>query len=113
MNVDEELSNLFKNNLKIIDKIVYDLIIHDFNILTDYYIKILKNEENLNFCIDPSPHLDMYINNDTIKEMNDYLSYDFTAYKLLYKMINEKYKINPDPNLLNSLLDYYFDFLLN
>lgn len=44
MNIDDELSNLFNNKLNLkIDKKIYQLILHDFNILADYYIKILQN----------------------------------------------------------------------
>ena len=113
MDTEEELCNLLNNNLKIIDKVIHDLIIHDFTILTDYYFEIMKNEGNFNFCIDPSPHLDLYINNKTIEEMYEYLSNNFTGYKLLYKMIKDKYKIIPEENIISSLLDYYFDLLLN
>jgi hypothetical protein len=113
MNIEDELCNLLNNKLKIIDKETHELIIHDFTILTNYYFEIMKNEENFNFCIDPSPHLDIYINNKTIKDMYNYLSDDFTGYKLLYKMIKDKYKIIPEENIISSLLDYYFEFLLN
>lgn len=113
IDIDDELSNLFNNSLKIIDKKIYDLIIHDFNILTDYYIKILQNDGDFNFCIDPCPELDMYINEEIINNMYNYLSYEHTGYKLLFRMIKEKYKIYPEENILNSLLDYYFEFLLN
>ena len=111
--IDDELSNLFNNNLKIIDKKIYDLIIHDFNILTDYYIKILQNNDDFNFCIDPCPELDMYINEEIINNMYNYLSYEYTGYKLLFTMIKDKYKIDPEENILSSLLDYYFEFLFN
>jgi hypothetical protein len=115
MNIDinDELSKLFTNSLKIIDKKIYDLILHDFYILTDYYIKILKNENDFNFCIDPCPELDMYMNEENIYDMYTYLSYDNTGYKLLFNMIKEKYNIKPEENILNPLLDYYFEFLLN
>jgi hypothetical protein len=85
----------------------------DFNILTDYYIKILQNNDDFNFCIDPCPELDMYINEEIINNMYNYLSYEYTGYKLLFTMIKDKYKIDPEENILSSLLDYYFEFLFN
>jgi hypothetical protein len=110
---EEELSNLFNNSLKILDKNIYQLIIKDFNVLTNYYIKILEHEEEMNFCIDPCPELEIYINKEIINEMYIYLSRNQVGYNLLYFMIKDKYKINPEQNLLNSLLDYYFELLLN
>jgi hypothetical protein len=113
MNIEDELSYLFENNLKILDSKINNLILYDFNNLADYYIKIIKNEDNLNFCIDPYPEFEVYINKTVIQQMYEYLIYNQFGYKLLYKIIENKYKIYIDKNILNSLLDYYYDSLLN
>lgn len=114
MNIDDELSNLFNNKLNLkIDKKIYQLILHDFNILADYYIKILQNEGDFNFCIDPCPELDVYIDEDIISIIYNYLSFDYTGHKLLLKIIKDKYNIESEENIIISLLDYYFDFLIN
>ena len=53
------------------------------------------------------------MNEEIINNMYNYLSYEHTGYKLLFTMIKDKYKINPEENILTSLLDYYFEFLFN
>ena len=112
-NIDNDLSYLFNNNLKIIDKKTYDLINNDIDILSDYYIKILCNECNFNFCIDICSELDMYMTDEIVDDMNTYLSFDNRGYKLLFNRIKDKHNIIPDEKILISLLDYYFDLLLS
>lgn len=45
--------------------------------------------------------------------MYNYLSFDYTGHKLLLKIIKDKYNIESEENIIISLLDYYFDFLIN
>ena len=109
---EEELSTLFENSLKMMDDKMYQLIMYDFNFLTDYYIKIINNEENTHFCIDPCPHLEIYVNKENLEEIYKYLTNNQMGYYLLVKKIKEKYKIVADPTILETLLDYYYDFLI-
>lgn len=111
-NVDV-LSDLFEKNCQIIDPNILKLIDHDMDTLANYYGEIINNIDNCNFVIDPIPELDLYLDENSVKTIYSYLTYEKKGYHILFNKIGMQYQIIPDKLLTDTLLDYYFDYLLN
>ena len=112
-NNDEVLANLFEQKCQIIDPNILKLIDHDLDKLSDYYGEIMNNIDNFNFLIDPIPELDMYLDENSVKLILSYLTYEKRGYHILFDKIGRQYQIIPDKLLTDTLLDCYFDYLLN
>jgi hypothetical protein len=104
---------LMLDNVKIdeLEPILLQIIEYDFNKLRDFFI----NRET-EFCIEPEPIHEYYLNSDNCKRMYDYLVNNSMGYTLLKNkvlLINERHKIFDfvEEKDIQTYVDYYLDLL--
>jgi|TARA_R110002074_G_scaffold210076_1_gene379108 hypothetical protein len=107
-----ELTSML-DNVKIdeLEPILLQIIDSDFNKITDFFI----NRE-VDFCIEPDPIHEYYLNSENCKRIYDYLVNNSIGYILLKSkmlLINEKYKIFEliEDDDIKTYVDYYLQFL--
>jgi hypothetical protein len=93
---------------------IYHLIMNDMKKLTEYYY-IWKNEkeENIGFVIEPLPELDMYMDENFVDQLYDFLlrnDFGRTVFAQKIRSVNPLEEI--DFRIFETLFQNYLDVLI-
>lgn len=114
INEEDELVNSFDKNLTIIDVKLLKVIQNDFEFLSSYYILNISNLLNHKFKIDIDHYMNKYIMTESeTKEVYKYIINNNRGYNILYDMIKKEYNINPHKHIINNLIHYYINDILD
>ena len=111
---DNDLIKLFDYSLNVIDTKLLKIIENDFYFLSRYYIYNITNLLNHKYKIDICKHMNKYIMSEIeAKEVYKYIINNNRGYNMLYDMIKKEYNINPHEHIINNLIHYYINDILD
>ena len=102
----DELIDKISNNFKIKEDIVILISEQDIIILADYYDNLNKKSFNLEVIIGGCTY------KDVSREIYEYLVYNQRGYNKLYEVVAQKHNIIPNMITIQTIMDYYYDYLL-
>lgn len=113
-NDEDSLINSFDKTLTIIDTKLLKVIENDFEFLSSYYIHNISNLLNPKFKIDIDHYMNKYIMTESeTKEVYKYIINNNRGYHILYDMIKKEYNINAHEHVINNLIHYYINDILD
>jgi hypothetical protein len=103
----DELIDRISNNFSVKENIAILIAEQDIIVLADYYDNLNKKSFDLEVIIGGCTY------KDVSKDIYEYLVYDQRGYNKLYEVVAEKYNIIPDKITIQTIMDYYYDYLLS
>ena len=115
LNKDEDdLVKFFDYTLTVIDNKLLKIIENDFEFLSRYYIHNITNLLNPKYKIDIYKHMSKYIMSESeVKDVYKFIINNNRGYNMLYDMIKKEYNINPREHIINNLIHYYINDILD
>ena len=103
----DELIDRISNNFSVKENISILIAEQDIIVLADYYDNLNKKSFDLEVIIGGCTY------KDVSKDIYEYLVYDQRGYNKLYEVVAKKYNIIPDKITIQTIMDYYYDYLLS
>jgi len=111
---DDDLVKFFDYTLTVLDNKLLRIIENDFYFLSRYYIYNIRNLLNPKYKIDICNHMNKYIMNEIeAKQVYKFIINNNRGYNMLYDLIKKEYNINPHEHVINNLIHYYINDILD
>ena len=111
---EDDLVKLFDYTLTVIDTKLLKIIENDFEFLSRYYIYNIKNLLNPKYKIDICNHMSQNIMNEyQAKDAYKFIISNNRGYNMLYDLIKKEYNIIPHEFIINNLIHYYINDILD
>ena len=111
---EDDLVKLFDYTLTVIDNKLLRIIENDFYFLSRYYIYNISNLLNPKYKIDICNHMSQNIMNECqAKDAYKFIISNNRGYNMLYDLIKKEYNIIPHEFIINNLIHYYINDILD
>ena len=107
------LSSILDKTMNIINNRLIIYLENDFDILACYYMDNIVNLSKKSFKINIDEYLEKYnMSEGDIKDLYKYIIQNNRGYDLLYNLIEKKYNIKPCEHIINNIIHYYIEDIL-
>lgn len=111
---EDDLVKFFDYTLTVIDNKLLKVIENDFEFLSRYYIYNITNLLNPKYKIDICKHMNKYIMSESeAADAYKFIINNNRGYNMLYDMIKKEYNIIPHEHVVNNLIHYYINDILD
>ena len=111
---EDDLVKFFDYALTVINTKLLKIIENDFYFLSRYYIYNIRNLLNPKYKIDICNHMNKYIMNEIeAKQVYKFIINNNRGYNMLYDLIKKEYNIIPHEHVINNLIQYYINDILD
>ena len=111
---EDELVKFFDYTLTVLDNKLLRIIENDFEFLSRYYMHNIKNLLNPKYKIDICNHMSKYIMSETeASDAYKFIINNNRGYNMLYDLIKKEYNINAHEHIINNLIHYYINDILD
>jgi hypothetical protein len=110
---EDDLVKFFDYTLTVLDKKILRIIENDIEFLSKYYIHNITKLLNPKYKIDICNHMNKYMSEIEAKDAYKFIITNNRGYNMLYDLIKKEFNINPHEYIINNLIHYYINDILD
>ena len=110
---EDDLVKFFDYTLTVLDKKILRIIENDIEFLSKYYIHNITKLLNPKYKIDICNYMNKYMSETEAKDAYKFIINNNRGYNMLYDLIKKEYNIIPQEFIINNLIHYYINDILD